>query len=37
LRLKVCERLGWDPKKDLSLPTLKMALAYLLKEGFIDL
>ena len=37
LRLKVCERLGWDPKEDLSLPTLKTALAWLRKEDFIDL
>jgi hypothetical protein len=36
LRLKVCERLGWDPKEDLSLPTLKTALAWLRKEDFID-
>jgi hypothetical protein len=37
LWLKVCERLGWDPKEDLSLPTLKTALAWLRKEDFIDL
>jgi hypothetical protein len=36
LRLKVCERLGWDPKEDLSLPTLKTALAWLRKGDFID-
>ena len=34
---KVSERLSWDPKQDLSKPTVGKALEWMRKENYIDL